>query len=465
MKTDAEFVKKVSQSFFVDDFCSGAQNALKGYELYKKVKLRFAEAKFNLRKWVTNDTSLMDLINREENLQADLGEMSRNPKVLGIKWDLTKDMLNLRLRHIFEEAGILNPTKRKNLKSIARIYDSCGFLQNVTITLKILFQQICLRGSGWDDKIDRDLREKWIQFTEYLKEYKDIEVLRYYFLRHVSDPVNRIYLHWFSDASELAYAASIYIKYVTTTGCVGVRFVTAKSCVVPAKKKFTVPHTELLGNYILAKLMTAVRKAVIEEIVVKDFLCWGDSMISWSWIKSMKELKVFEENRVTEIKKNVSPDRWFHCRSEENPADLISRSHCFEKDKIKPFFNEKLFDSNDIQIDNSVDGDGNLNTNCDVINTFANTMENVVNDIIDIMRYINLNKLYRITSYVLRFVFNLCHLIKKQQLVLCYHVTVDELNHAKLIWLKANQAVLKCISNFMNLKSQLNLFEDKYSLI
>ena len=251
---------------------------------------------------------------------------------------------------------MLNPTKRRILK-IARIYDPCGFLQNVSITLKILFQQICLRSSGWDDEIDDDLREKWFQITEYLKEYKDIAV-------------NRIYLHGFSDASELAYAASIYIKYVTTTDCVGVRFVTAKSRVVPAQKELTVSRTELLGNYILAKLMAAV----IEEIVGKDFLCWSDSMISLPWIKSMKELKVFEENRVTEIKKNVSPDGWFHCRSEENPADVISRSHCFEKDKINLFFNgpqflreiseEKLLDSNDIQIDNSVDGDGNSNTNC-----------------------------------------------------------------------------------------------------
>ena len=301
------------------------------------MKIRFAEAKFNVRKWVTNDTSLMDLINREENVQADLGETSGNTKVLGINWDLTKDTLNLGLRHIFEEAVVLIPTKRNILKSIARIYDPCGFLQNVTITLRILFQQICLRSSGWDDKIDDDLREKWIQITGYLKEYKDIEVPRYYFLRHVSDPVNRIYLHGFSDASELAYAASIYIKYVTTTGCVGVRLVTSKSRVVPAKKKFTVPRTELLGNYILANLMTAVREAVKEEMVVKDFLCWSDSMISLSWIKSMKELKVFEENRVTEIKKNVSPDRWFHCRSEENPADVISRSRCFAKDKITFF--------------------------------------------------------------------------------------------------------------------------------
>ena len=68
--------------------------------------------------------------------------------MLGINWDLKKDTLNLGLHHIFEEAVVLIPTKRNILKSIARIYDPCGFLQNVTITLKILFQHIFLRNSG-----------------------------------------------------------------------------------------------------------------------------------------------------------------------------------------------------------------------------------------------------------------------------------------------------------------------------
>ena len=113
----------------------------------------------------------MDLIKQKVNTQAYLGETSGDLKVLGINWDLTKDVLNLGLHHIFEEAVVLNPTKRNILKSIARIHNPCGFLQNVTIALKILFLQICLHTSRWEDK-DEDLREKWIQITKY----KDIEV-------------------------------------------------------------------------------------------------------------------------------------------------------------------------------------------------------------------------------------------------------------------------------------------------
>ena len=170
-----------------------------------------------------------------------------------------------------------------------------------------------------------------------------------------------MYLHGFSDASEMAYAACVYIKYVTKTGGIGVTFMTSKSRVVPVKKKFTIPRLELLGNVILAKLMTSVRDAVYEELTVKNYLCWSDSMIALSWIKSKKELGVFEENRVTEIKKNVSPDKWLHCRSEENPADVITRFHLFDQAKSDLYYNGPAFLK-------EINEDQYVNTNNDVIN-------------------------------------------------------------------------------------------------
>ena len=46
-----------------------------------------------------------------------------------------------------------------------------------------------------------------------------------------------------------------------------------------------------------------------------------------SWIKSEdKELKTFVQNRVLEIRGNVKPENWFYCKTNENPADLVTRS-------------------------------------------------------------------------------------------------------------------------------------------
>ena len=48
-----------------------------------------------------------------------------------------------------------------------------------------------------------------------LRKYSDIELKRKYYVEPLSDPVVNVYLHEFSDASEMAYGECIYIKSVT----------------------------------------------------------------------------------------------------------------------------------------------------------------------------------------------------------------------------------------------------------
>ena len=52
--------------FSVDVFCSEAEHTTIAYELYKKINIRFSEANYNVRKWTSNDKTLMKLINRDE---------------------------------------------------------------------------------------------------------------------------------------------------------------------------------------------------------------------------------------------------------------------------------------------------------------------------------------------------------------------------------------------------------------
>ena len=73
-----------------------------GLDLYKKFKVRFIEANFNLRKWRTNNEELRNIINKNENnnkeevIDKNKEEKNNNgcfEKVLGIKWDENKDLL------------------------------------------------------------------------------------------------------------------------------------------------------------------------------------------------------------------------------------------------------------------------------------------------------------------------------------------------------------------------------------
>ena len=57
---DDEFVQEVLESFYVHDFSGGA-NAIEGtFELFKKLKIRFLEGSFNLRKWRANESNLRE---------------------------------------------------------------------------------------------------------------------------------------------------------------------------------------------------------------------------------------------------------------------------------------------------------------------------------------------------------------------------------------------------------------------
>ena len=228
----------------------------------------------------------------------------------------------LGVSEIFEQAVEIIPTKRNILKIIASVYDPVGFLQPIVIKLKILFQEICSLKIDWDDCIDDRLTNKWLQIVEVLKVYESIEIERCYYIAEVNDPVESVYLHGFSAASESAYAACVYVKHITKAGNVNIKLVISKSRVVPIKKKYTIPRLELLGNYILARLILSVYNAVHEDYLKKTqnpvvhedmkisgFICWSDSMISLAWIKAAKqEFKMFVENRVIYIRKHVSPE-------------------------------------------------------------------------------------------------------------------------------------------------------------
>ena len=103
-------------------------------------------------------------------------------------------------------------------------------------------------------------------------------------------------------------------------------FVTAKSRDIPITKKHTIPRLELLGNLLLSKLVCNVSRALDVELKVSKIFCWTDSTISLSWIKSSKkEFKVFVQNRVNDIRKNVDMNDWYYRRSEVNPADIITK--------------------------------------------------------------------------------------------------------------------------------------------
>ena len=319
---DPEFSRVVDKHLFSDDLNTGADNVKQGLEMYKKMKIRFGEAHFNFRKWRTSSEELRSLIPQDDLMSED------DEKVLGEIWNHTKDTIHMSVSEIFLEAEELNPTKRNILKLMAKIFDPVGFLTPITVSLHLLFQEIWVAGSDWDDQINEELNKKWILAVKSLKKSAELVIPRRYFIDHVNDPIDKIFLHGFSDASGMAYGACVYIQAVSRSENVQVSFVTSKSRVKPARKDFSIPRMELLGNFVLAKLMKLVYETLSEEKRIDDYFCWTDAKVTLAWIRSTeKKFTVFIENRLKKIRRCVSIKKWDYVSTKENPADLITRCY------------------------------------------------------------------------------------------------------------------------------------------
>ena len=70
------------------------------------------------------------------------------------------------------------------------------------------------------------------------------------------------HIHGFSDVSEHAYAAVVYLSSTYLDGHVEVNLLCTKMRVMPTKKQ-TIPRLELLGALILARLVHSVLRTLL----------------------------------------------------------------------------------------------------------------------------------------------------------------------------------------------------------
>ena len=189
------------------------------------------EAGFRMQKWSSNSPQLMERIKSHEGT-AELSGSSTSSvkeedqsytdctlggghvvneaeehKVLGIIWNHSSEQLSIDLNKVVENAKLLPPTKRSVLKVVAQVYDPLGWISPVVITMKILFQKLCMDKEDWDTPLKKEHRELFERCINDSEQVGTISISRCYF-QGVAGEVKSVQLHGFSDASDAAYAAS-----------------------------------------------------------------------------------------------------------------------------------------------------------------------------------------------------------------------------------------------------------------
>jgi hypothetical protein len=181
-------------------------------------------------------------------------------------------------------------------------------------------QQLWQLKVNWDHLLATELKEHWQRIQRHLPIVKCIQIDRLVISEEKSE---RIELHGFSDASEVAYGACIYLQSIDVQGKITTKLHCSKSRVAPLKR-LSLPRLELCAVMLLADMYQASSRAL--KISFNKIRFWTDSMVVLAWLKSpAARWKTFVANQVNYVQETTNVEDWNHISSKENPADLLSR--------------------------------------------------------------------------------------------------------------------------------------------
>ena len=224
----------IDTSFYVDDCLTGADSIAEAIDLHTQLHTLFCKGGFLLRKWNSSDSEVI------KQIPSDLREVQpvqahpstdQYTKTLGVEWNSKADHFRLTIANL---PPLKNITKRELVSDVAKTFDVLGWFAPTTIKVKISLQRLWEQRVNWDDLVPDPIYEKWFKWRLELNLLPTKLIPRCYFDKNTQ--VASLELHGFSDASENAYAAVVYLRITDTFGRTQISLVSSKTKVAPIKK-------------------------------------------------------------------------------------------------------------------------------------------------------------------------------------------------------------------------------------
>jgi len=274
-------------------------------------------------------------------------------------------------------------------------------------------------------------------------------------------------LQGFCDASSGAYAAVVYLRIESSAGSM-VNFVASKTRVVPTSKQ-SIPRLELLSTLLLAKLINSITVALEPEVQLQEHSCFTNSKIALYLIKgTTKEWKPFVENRVNEVRKFVPAECWRHCPEKENPTDVPSRGitpaelvSCKLWHHGPEWLVHKLNKEEDVS-EMPEECQKEIKISCHpTYNLVVTNNSKGLSTVVHCENFSRLQRLLRVTAYMLRSIDTLKGRIKKINVAQIPELTAAEVGRAEKLWIIESQKCVMEDQNFPTWQRQFGLFLDE----
>ena len=250
-----------------------------------------------------------------------------------------------------------------------------------------------------------------------------------------------------SDASEFAFATSIYLHVEYESGKISTRLILSRLKEAPSKQQ-SIPPLELLGAGLMVKLVETIYRVMQEEFkgqVIEKYY-WVDSMAVLCWVENCKPWVQYVHGRVNEILQHSIREQWFYCPGPLNPADLPScgKYRDIESNslwwegpeflKSQPHEWPKSPCANDLETEiamkERVKSDPKIAHSMLITSNKSTTS---VDKIVEMERFSQKDKLLRCIGWALRFVSNCKASVEKSNLNFEQKLTVSKVVRAEAI--------------------------------
>jgi hypothetical protein len=319
---DRELAERIIANLYMDDLVrtfNEESEAIKENEFAVKGLL---DAKFPLRAISSNSQVVWDYFTENHPEHAAPKSGKPESRVLGTLYAFEEDYLRPDVAALQKVTSSKVPylTPRLVLRAHSLVFDPLGLIEHWHFIAKRLMQDTWHLKLKWDDQLPKSIEGEWFVWINSYVHMLSVKVPR------CVAPINHeeTTYHVFVDASEVGYAACIYVVHENVS-----YLLCSRARVVPKKMLekgpgISIPRVELLGAELGTRLWDRVKTA--QSITGSNPTFWSDSQTALWWIKTMNSrYKIFVTNRVNKIRQVSAPTQWRFVPGKQNPADLATR--------------------------------------------------------------------------------------------------------------------------------------------
>lgn len=227
-------------------------------------------------------------------------------RCLGLSWDTETDQFT------FRTCKDKKPFTRRGILLINGLYDPIGIAVSVILRGKLLMKEILSSTTALDcdDPLPEMFKSPWDDWVQSLVELERVCIRRQY-------SYHSFHIH------------SIYRFQCSSCACI-LRciqsFLLGKGKLAPYGGN-TIPRMELCAEVLGIEVADIIKEQL--GIPSKCFRYYTDSQIVLGYLtNTTRRFYVYVSNRVKRVHSSSSPTQWTHVPTEQNPADLATRSVC-----------------------------------------------------------------------------------------------------------------------------------------